>query len=175
MWVSKLVLDSRLREVRWAIANPYALHQALSWAVRDGLERKEERLLWRLEPTRSMDRPVVLLQTWSRPDWNEVLARWPHFAEIHGPKPFNPVLSPGQRLRFRLRANPAKRDAAIRKRVALKTPVEKVRGLEDRLRAGGSGYPSETGNGRCVSYKTFSSEPSSRDTRFGCRPCCSRA
>ncbi|GAA5336039.1 type I-E CRISPR-associated protein Cas6/Cse3/CasE [Thermus hydrothermalis] len=134
MWISKLVLDLRSKSARRDLANPYEMHRTLSRAVSRALEEGKERLLWRLEPTRTHERPVVLVQTLTEPDWS-VLEEG--YADIYPPKPFNPVFRPGQVLRFRLRANPSKRIAGIGKRVALKTYGEKVSWLERRLAEGG--------------------------------------
>ena len=134
MWLSKLVLNPASRAARRDLANPYEMHRTLSRAVSEALKEGRERLLWRLEPTRGLEPPVVLVQTLTEPDWS-VLEE--DYAEVYPPKPFHPALRPGQRLRFRLRANPAKRLAATRKRVALKTPAEKLAWLERRLGEGG--------------------------------------
>ncbi|GLV48852.1 CRISPR-associated endoribonuclease Cse3 [Thermus sp. LT1-2-5] len=134
MWISKLVLDPRSRAARRDLANPYEMHRTLSRAVSQALEAGRERLLWRQEPTRTHERPVVLVQTLTEPDWG-VLEEG--YAEIYPPKPFNPVFHPGQLLRFRLRANPSKRLAGSGKRVALKTYWEKVAWLQKRLAEGG--------------------------------------
>jgi len=134
MWVSKLVLNPASKAARRDLANPYEMHRTLSKAVSEALKEGGERLLWRLEPTRGLEPPVVLVQTLTKPDWS-VLEEG--YAEVFPPKPFEPALRPGQRLRFRLRANPAKRLAATGKRVALKTPAEKVAWLERRLLEGG--------------------------------------
>ncbi|KHG64331.1 CRISPR-associated protein Cse3 [Thermus sp. 2.9] len=134
MWISKLVLDPRSKAARRDLANPYEMHRTLSRAVSQALQAGRERLLWRLEPTRTHERPVVLVQTLTEPDWS-VLEEG--YAEIFPPKPFSPVFRPGQSLRFRLRANPSKRVAGSGKRVALKTYGEKVAWLQRRLAEGG--------------------------------------
>jgi len=134
MWISKLVLNPTSKAARRDLANPYEMHRTLSRAVSKALEEGRERLLWRLEPTRGLEPPVVLVQTLTEPDWR-VLEEG--YAEVFPPKPFEPALRPGQRLRFRLRANPTKRLAATGKRVALKTPAEKIAWLERRLWEGG--------------------------------------
>ncbi len=134
MWVSKLVLNPASRAARRDLANPYEMHRTLCKAVSEALKEGRERLLWRLEPARGLEPPVVLVQTLTEPDWS-VLEEG--YAQVFPPKPFDPALKPGQRLRFRLRANPAKRLAATGKRVALKTPLEKIGWLERRLLEGG--------------------------------------
>ncbi|RDI95464.1 type I-E CRISPR-associated protein Cas6/Cse3/CasE [Meiothermus sp. QL-1] len=134
MWVSKLVLNLRSKAARRDLANPYQMHRTLSKAVSQALKEGKERLLWRLEPTRGLEAPVVLVQTLTEPDWS-VLEK--DYAEVFPPKPFNPVLQEGQVLRFRLRANPSKRAKDRGERVALKTPAEKISWLERKLAEGG--------------------------------------
>ncbi|WP_018111807.1 type I-E CRISPR-associated protein Cas6/Cse3/CasE [Thermus igniterrae] len=134
MWVSKLVLNPRSKAARKDLASPYEMHRTLSKAVSQALKEGKERLLWRLEPTRSLEAPVVLVQTLTEPDWS-VLEK--DYAEVFPPKPFTPVLREGQVLRFRLRANPSKRAKDRGERVALKTPAEKTFWLERKLVEGG--------------------------------------
>lgn len=108
VWLSKLTLDSRLKEVRRDLANPYEMHRTLSWAVSDALAEGRERLLWRVEPARRGS-PILLVQTLSRPNWSELLRLHPGYAAVDptSPKPFDPQFTRGQVLRFRLRANPS--------------------------------------------------------------------
>lgn len=146
MWISKLVLNLRSKAARRDLANPYEMHRTLSQAVAEALKEGRERLLWRLEPTRRTERPVVLVQTLTEPDWGLIE---PDYAQVYPPKHFDPVFRSGQRFFFRLRANPAKRLSASGKRVALKTPPEKVAWLERRLREGGFRLL-ERENGPCV-------------------------
>ncbi|AEB11725.1 type I-E CRISPR-associated protein Cas6/Cse3/CasE [Marinithermus hydrothermalis] len=135
MWISKLVLNPRSKAVRRDLANPYEMHRTLSRAVAEALGTQKERLLWRLEPTRATEPPVVLVQTLTEPNWGAL--ETDYYAEVFPPKPFNPHLRPGQTLRFRLRANPAKRVARTGKRIALKNPEEKLAWLARRLEEGG--------------------------------------
>jgi CRISPR system Cascade subunit CasE len=134
MWISKLVLNPASRAARRDLANPYEMHRTLSRAVSTSLNEGRERLLWRREPTPAHERPIILVQTLTEPDWQ---ALEPGYAEVFPPKLFDPALRPGQVLSFRLRANPAKRSAATGKRVALKTRSEKVAWLDRHLRRGG--------------------------------------
>ncbi|WP_234554302.1 type I-E CRISPR-associated protein Cas6/Cse3/CasE [Thermus caliditerrae] len=134
MWISKLVLDLRSKAARRDLASPYEMHRTLSKAVSQALAEKRERLLWRLEPTRGLEDPVVLVQTLTEPDWGVLEAG---YARVFPPKPFHPALHPGQVLRFRLKANPSKRERETGERVALKTRAEKFFWLERKLREGG--------------------------------------
>jgi len=134
VFLSRLRLNPRLKEVRRDLANPYEMHRTLSRAVSEALTRNEERMLWRLEPTRPTELPIVLVQTLTEPDWSALPLGYAEEAEY---KPFCPVLKEGQVLRFRLLANPVKRARDTGKRVALKTPEEKLRWLGHKLAQGG--------------------------------------
>lgn len=143
MWMSKLVLNLSSARARMDLASPYEMHRTLSRAVAHSLSAGRERLLWRQEPARRHDCPVVVVQTLTEPDWS-VLERG--YADIFPPKPFHPRLTEGQTLRFRIRANPSKRVKETGKRVALKTQAEKLAWLAHRLEAGGFELPGEEGH-----------------------------
>jgi CRISPR system Cascade subunit CasE len=92
--------------------------------------------------------PVVLVQSGGRPDWSGL----PDGYALTAPecKPFAPDFRAGQRLRFRLRANPTKRAAAKNpaagpglagKRVGLLAEADQVRWLLRRAEAGGFRIP----------------------------------
>ncbi|MDR7587722.1 MAG: type I-E CRISPR-associated protein Cas6/Cse3/CasE [Armatimonadota bacterium] len=134
MWVSKLVLDLRSSAARRDLVNPYEMHRTLSRAVSQALKDGRERILWRLEPARRLEAPVILVQTLTEPDWS-VLEKG--YAWVYPPKPFRPVLRKGQVLHFRLRANPSKRSKDRGERVALKTREEKLSWLARKLDEGG--------------------------------------
>lgn len=154
MWISKLVLNLRSRAARRDLANPYEMHRTLSRAVSEVLKEGRERLLWRLEPTRAYEPPVVLVQTLTEPDWGVLEEGYAE--EVFPPKLFYPVFQKGQVLHFRLRANPSKRLATSRKRIALKTREEKLAWLERRLREGGFHLiPGEQGYLVCILQDTF--------------------
>jgi CRISPR system Cascade subunit CasE len=102
MYFSCLDLDPRpySRGVQQWLSNPYRIHQRLSLAF----DEKPGRILFRLERPNT---PRLLVLSPCAPDWARafsdfaiVLAGEPRF------KPFEPVLSRGQKLRFLLRANP---------------------------------------------------------------------
>lgn len=105
MYLSRLILNTRARPVRVDLANPYEMHRTLSRGV--GTSSAEERLLWRVDTDR-MKRPVLIVQTWREPDWNQLDGRSPDYlcrpAET---KEFDLAIQKGQVLTFRLRANPA--------------------------------------------------------------------
>ena len=95
MFLSRLRLNARHPDARRDLADPYRLHQTLA-ALGD------DRLLFRAEPE-APGGPAVLVQTAAAPDWRTLPAG---YATVDGPKPFEPALREGQRVRFRLVANP---------------------------------------------------------------------
>ncbi len=131
MYLSCLDLDPRpySRGVQQWLSNPYRIHQRISLAFDDN----PGRILFRLERPAQ---PRLLVLSPCVPDWPRafsdfagVLAGEPRF------KPFEPVLSTGQRLRFLLRANPTvKREGH---RHGLFREEEQIRWLARKGQTGG--------------------------------------
>jgi CRISPR system Cascade subunit CasE len=93
------------RAVRALLGNPYVLHQAMLNAWEDGTC---ERPLFRLEETRCG--PRLLVQAPVRADWSRAFPK--ELVEAVEQKKVELQLQSGQRLRFRLRANPTVRRPA---------------------------------------------------------------
>jgi CRISPR system Cascade subunit CasE len=111
MFLSKLVLNFRDRQARRDLAVPYELHRTL-W--RAFPEPDPGRVLFRVDAPRSGGSPVVLVQSDLRPQWERLCAVGPGYL-LAPPefKEFDPSFARGQRLRFRLRANPTKKVASL--------------------------------------------------------------
>lgn len=112
--LSRLTLNPGVPKVRRNLASPYELHRTLARAFPDP-DSKEHRarhgVLFRIEEAGAHGVPV-LVQSATEPDWSRLQ---PGYAlRIDGPKPFAPVLAEGQRLRFRLVANPVRRTRILR-------------------------------------------------------------
>ena len=112
MFLHRIHLDSRCREARRDLADPYQLHATLCRAFSPP-ERKcpEGEILWRLEPETDSDGcPRVLVQSRIMPDWAGIgVKEW--LAAADSPIDLKSrlrldSLKIGQRFRFRLRANP---------------------------------------------------------------------
>lgn len=113
MFLHRIHLDPRNKEVRRDLADPYELHSTLcrAFSPKD-LKCPEGEFLWRLEPeVDSNGCPRILVQSRSLPDWSRIgIKGW--FAAAPDPAIDLVVrlrldsLSPEQRFRFRLRANP---------------------------------------------------------------------
>jgi CRISPR system Cascade subunit CasE len=131
MFLSKLVLNVRDRQARHDLARPYELHRTLWSAFPDN---DPGRVLFRIDTDRMGLRPFVLVQSDLRPLWRRLEQRGSQYL-LAPPelKEFQPSFTRGQRLRFRLRANPTKKVASLLK-------VERL--------AGASGEEGKTKNGR---------------------------
>lgn len=113
MFLHRLHLNLRCKEVRRDLANPYELHSTLCRAFA-APDRKcpQGEFLWRLEPETDSDGyPRVLVQSRSLPDWSRIavpawFARAPDPAIDLAAKLNLDSLRAGQTFRFRLRANP---------------------------------------------------------------------
>jgi CRISPR system Cascade subunit CasE len=148
MFLSKLTLNIRDRLVRRDLARPYEMHRTLMNSY--SYPRVENRcdLLFRVEPSRCGP-PVVIVQTREDP------GEWAGLADGYMLKPAESKLlelpvTAGQRLRFRLRANPTKRVAPknerlgavmVGKRVGLVTEREQIHWLLRKGEAGGFAIP----------------------------------
>lgn len=132
MYLSRLAPDMRHRQARHDLANPYEMHRTLSRAVAHGLDRGEERLLWRAEVDRHGAFDHVLVQTLTQPDWSFLDAG---YARSVATKAFDVPAVRGMAFRFRLRANPTVRREG--KRHALYDYEERRAWLERKaVRAG---------------------------------------
>ncbi len=150
MFLSKLVLNLRNPAARFDLARPYEMHRSLMNAYPHPRAERRSDLLFRVEPSRGSGPPVVLVQTRDEPEWSRLPGGY-----LLGPAGFKPLdlaVRVGQRLRFRLRANPTKRVAAKNerlggvmagKRVGLATATEQVGWLLRKGEAGGFTLPGE--------------------------------
>ncbi len=108
MYLTRLLLNPANPEARRDLATPYELHRTLKRAFPDG-EPDANRLLFRIEPAdeaRGEGVPVLVQTSTTRPDWEFVEAMGDYALQLDGPKSFDPAFSEGQRLRFRVIANP---------------------------------------------------------------------
>ena len=150
MFLSKLALNIRDAAVRRDLRDPYEMHKTL-WA---GFPHKDDggagRVLFRVDSDRHG--PAALVQSVNEPNWSALPAGYLRFkAEA---KAFTPAVTAGQRLRFRLRANPTKRvhekaavpaggESVAGKRVGLLTEVEQIKWLIGKGEDGGFTVPGE--------------------------------
>lgn len=120
MYLSRLTLNPRNAQVRAELAHPYQMHRTLSRAFPpDTFHRARSAddtagLLFRVDETPRDNIITVLVQSQIAPDWtylNDARDARGHTYLLRPPesKPFDVKFVAGQRLAFRLRANPTKR------------------------------------------------------------------
>ena len=115
MYLSRLRLNPRSRQVRREVADPYQLHRTVMAAFPETLPIGE-RVLHRLDIDPRTGQMMLLVQSQTEPDWGtlteqDYLLPADPFGGLDNPavKPITLSLQVGQPLRFRLRANPTKR------------------------------------------------------------------
>lgn len=112
MYLSRLSLNLRNRDVKKDLAHPYEMHRTIMKAFPTTLQAGEERVLYRLEPTMHNSPPTLLVQSKLLPMWanlpSDYLLDIPdqHTTQV---KPITLDFAPGQQFVFRLFANPTKR------------------------------------------------------------------
>lgn len=109
IYLSQLLLDPQSRRVQNELRSPYEMHRTLCHAF-PGLseqEWKEARVLFRADDDRS-DALTLLVQSKTTPDWDAFSSRLNGRYLLDQPqvKAWEPHFHEGQRLRFRLQANP---------------------------------------------------------------------
>jgi len=146
MYLSRLILNPRNRRVQKEIADRYELHRTIMNAFSDHLDDDEERVLFRIEEAQRGHDLSLLVQSWTMPDWTWLAERAArgYLLPVSEPnpavKPLELDLAPGQRLAFRLRANPTARrrcSDGSRRRVGLYEEEEQVDWLERKAERGG--------------------------------------
>jgi CRISPR system Cascade subunit CasE len=159
IYLSRLILNPRSREVQRDVADCHALHRTvLSAFPRAPADTEGARahfgVLFRLDaPERGHGAPTLLVQSEALPDWSHLP---PSYLLRTGNDPPNPackrvddryaLLGVGTVLRFRLRANPTRKvdtrsgpDGARRngRRVELRDEAEQLAWLQRKAEAGG--------------------------------------
>jgi len=111
LYLSRLTLNPRSRQVMSELAQPYEMHRTLLHAFPDKAGGGPQRVLFRVETDRDGGMPQVLVQSLVAPEWSRLSVGGDYLLEEPEWKPFDPQFQPSQRLVFRLRANPTvKRD-----------------------------------------------------------------
>lgn len=120
MYLSRLILNPRSRQVRSDLARPYEMHRTLLNAFPQGdvqVQRIDEDaigLLYRLDEDARTGDLHLLVQSQQAPQW-AFLAESGYLLPVAGNPATREVtlqLQPGQMLAFRLRANPTRRVSA---------------------------------------------------------------
>jgi len=121
MYLSRLILNPRSRQVRSELARPYEMHRTLLRAFPDGkvhtgrTQKDAAGLLFRVDEDARTGSLQLLAQSQLLPDWTHLAAGdylLPTLPGNPGIREVTLQLQPGQALAFRLRANPTKRLSA---------------------------------------------------------------
>lgn len=109
MYLSRLILNLKSAQVRRELANVYEIHRTIMGAFPDG-EEGPGRVLFRIEESQEA-KVTILVQSSKCPDWGKARLAPGYLDRPVDWKVFEPIISNGQKLRFRLLANPTvKRD-----------------------------------------------------------------
>lgn len=145
IYLSRLILNPRSRQVRNELADPYEMHRTIMKAFPAANYEKGQPsgVLFRVEVQRT-GVPTLLVQSLHKPRWEEIpnpqsylIGReYLPFGEVNPAEKevdLNHRLCTGQQLAFRLQANPTKRDAKSRKRVGLYKEEEQLEWLKRKF------------------------------------------
>lgn len=136
MFLSKLVLNERNKKVQKDLGNAHAFHQQIMHAFPDKADQHDgetwnPRQQWNILFRQESDSNIILVQSDIEPNWS-VLPN-DYLDQSITPKLFNPTLEQlivGRFLRFRLRANPSKRDSKTRKTIGFFRKEDQLAWLE---------------------------------------------
>lgn len=112
MYLSKLTLNLRSKDARRDLADRYELHRTVMSAFPQTLNA-EERVLYRVEEWERQPHATLLVQSQDVPSWQAVeqLQGGDYLLDEPNMRPVKAIAQTGQRLQFRLQANPTfKRD-----------------------------------------------------------------
>lgn len=121
MYLSLLILDPRSREARRDAAAPYELHSTLERVFGRAPEAQSRDYLFRLDYSSQKHLQQVLILSRIQPDFS-VLPKG-YTLEIQGPKPYAPNINIGQRLTFRVLANPTRKEKRDERKNKPRKPI----------------------------------------------------
>ncbi len=112
MHLSQLILNPLSRQVQRELSNPYEMHRTIMNAFPGQDEGGPGRVLFRLESRKQagVEGLTLLVQSEKTPNWGRLNFSNGYLWPVPGPNPaskaYQPTFHAGQRLFFRLRANP---------------------------------------------------------------------
>lgn len=164
LYLTRLRLNARSRQVQAELKNPYEMHRTLSKAFGDNVEVwQQARCLFRVEPETRGGSLDLLVQSRIPPDWERLSTGETYLCERPEIREFAPRLSDGQCLAFRLHANPTVcRDG---KRRALDTEEQQVAWLARK--GGENGFRLLTVRTRGNTVVQFPTAAGFRTTLYG--------
>ncbi len=187
MYLSRLILNPRSRQVQRELADPYEMHRTISRAFAGGvfrINRQEEAatgILFRVDVHPLTGVPTLLVHSHTQPDWSFLLTtrkdylfgqdELPLGIENLAMKQVDLQLRAGQVLAFRLRANPTvKKDREGKKqgrRVGLFREEEQLAWLKRKIEATGGMLVSAHVAGKTnLLGKLFTEKDDERRMRF---------
>jgi CRISPR system Cascade subunit CasE len=136
IYLSCLPLNVRSHQVRKELRDPYQMHRTLSRAFGDEPdEYQQARCLFRVDASPSGPGQFALVQSCAMPNWGFLAGLPNYLCDSAAVKEFDPAFVEGQRLAFRLRANPTvRRDG---KRLGLFSDEERLQWLGRKAEANG--------------------------------------
>lgn len=103
--LNQLTLNLGHRDVRRDLGNAYDMHRSLARAFASGPDHAVQPFLWRLEISREVEMPTLLVQSQAEPRWKHLPAG---YVQAHDQRSWTPedVFGKGEAVIFRVRANP---------------------------------------------------------------------
>jgi len=179
MYLSRLILNPRSRQVQRELADPYEMHRTICRAFPNANFKDNEPsgILFRVDLHPKTGVPTLLVQSLQPPDWSHLLsnrkdylldeAALPLGVENPAWKEVNLQLHRGQRLAFRLRANPTKRLKENAKRIGLFREEDQLSWLERKIESAGGQLISAHVTGKAeLRGKLFTEKDDARRMRF---------
>ncbi|WP_300268171.1 type I-E CRISPR-associated protein Cas6/Cse3/CasE [Microbacterium sp.] len=148
MFFTRFALNLARRDTHRVISSPHRLHAAVLAGFPDTEPTPDGRILWRVDTTRHG--ATLYIVSPRRPDLTHLAeqAGWPTLEDSWETRPYDKLLDSleaGQRYRFRLTANPVRRerpgDGSRGKPVGHVTTAQQERWLLDRTTAAGFDVP----------------------------------
>lgn len=183
MYISRLILNPRSRQVQRELADPYEMHRTICHAFPDERfnDHQPSGILFRVDLQPGTQVPTLLVQSLVAPDWSFLLAERRDYLLGEADLPLgveNPAwkemslkLSEGQALAFRLRANPTvKKDREGKKqgrRVGLVHEADQQEWLKRKIEAAGALLVSvNISDGQLLRGKLFIEKEDEKRMRF---------
>lgn len=103
--LNRLTLNIGHRDVRRDLGNPYDMHRTLARAFANGPDDPVQPFLWRLETSRDVEPPTLLVQSQGEPRWEHLPEG---YVQAQAQRSWTPeaVFGKGKGVTFRVRANP---------------------------------------------------------------------
>lgn len=187
MYISRLILNPRSRQVGNELADPYEMHRTICKAFPDANFKDNEPsgILFRVDLHPRTYIPTLLVQSRQKPDWGFLLMEGKHYLlgenelplDVENPaiKEMTLQLRDGQVLAFRLRANPTFKKTTVKEngekhkaRLGIFKEKDQRKWLERKFELAGAALVSvNIANDQFVRGKLFSErEDKAKQMRF---------